>query len=311
MPETITQVKQDLVKWFGEKITGSKFFDDYARIGSYLSDPSQYRNGLDQLEATLEQKVDQRVPPLLYPNWRRGFMHLLAQTYRKLGSQRETVNRTGYTLEALALGAFHKVLTDALKENEIQNGFQVGAHDNKIDILIGFPEGSEFNDFLRARQLFKDLSAGKEHGENSHRIQWYLVTKMGTLTNPVTEIYSKLPGWRTPEPIGPRRFYIWEFLVDRDGVPSNAVSIPFKTTDQSDFRAPSNLNRWLSDGRLPQYRLLWSILAERWQRRDGYMMDQYLAKKMDPRKWSDLSLEAQNIFRDEVLPGGSLRILKR
>ena len=104
---------------------------------------------------------------------------------------------------------------------------------------------------------------------------------------------------------------MWEFLVDRDGVPSNADIIPFKTAHQSDFRAPSNLNRWLSDGRLPQYPLLAAVLADRWRRREHYMMDEYLAKKVDPRKWKDLSFEIQDIFRQQVLPGGKLRIFTR
>jgi hypothetical protein len=70
--------------------------------------------------------------------------------------------------------------------------------------------------------------------------------------------------------------------------PSNADIIPFKTAHQSDFRAPSNLNRWLSEGRLPQYPLLTAVLA-----------------------WNELSFEIQEIFRQQVLPGGKLRIFKR
>jgi len=52
-------------------------------------------------------------------------------------------------------------------------------------------------------------------------------------------------------PGGPRR------------VPSNAAIIPFKTLEQSDFRAPSNLNRWLKDGNEPHLDLLTAVLSER------------------------------------------------
>lgn len=70
------------------------------------------------------------------------------------------------------------------------------------------------------------------------------------------------PPWKTAK-IGPRPFFLWEFLVDRDGVPSNAAIIPFKTLEQSDFRAPSNLNRWLKDGNEPHLDLLTAVLSER------------------------------------------------
>lgn len=335
MPDSIETVKVDLVKWFhgmvspfledwGGGIEASPFFEDYARIGSYLSDPNQYRYGLEQLHADMQLRFDQQLNDLLdstglYPTWRRGFGQYLTTVYKNLGrDRRKQVDRDKISVEAIAISAFRKILTDSLKANEIQNGFRVGSIDNKVDILIGSPTGIEFNRFLRDKQLFKDLSAGKEHGENSHRIQWYLISKLGTLDHPVADVYASLPAWKTAK-IGTRPFFLWEFLVDRDGVPSNAEIIPFKTEAQSDFRAPSNVNRWLKDGHVRGLDLLTAVLSERWERRQAYAADEYLAKKVK-LDWKKLSQEEkEDLTRMVMLTSqypnlpkhGSLRILRR
>ena len=106
------------------------------------------------------------------------------------------------------------------------------------------------------------MDGSKRVADDSERVQWYLITKLGTLNHAVADIYASLPPWKTAK-IGPRPFFLWEFLVDRDGVPSNAAIIPFKTLEQSDFRAPSNLNRWLKDGNEPHLDLLTAVLSER------------------------------------------------
>ncbi|HET9234663.1 MAG TPA: LirA/MavJ family T4SS effector [Candidatus Eisenbacteria bacterium] len=320
MPDSIDAVKKDLSKWFhgmtstslddwNGGIEDSPFFEDYARIGSYLSDPNQYRHALEQLHAEMEARLNRNLDEMfaapLYPHWRNGFIQLLKSVYQKLDTRtRRMVDRGKVSMAQIAIAAFRNILTGPLEENERKNGFQVGTYGKKIDILIGSPTGLEFNTFLRKKQVFKDLSAGKEHGENSHRIQWYLISKLGTLANPVADIYASLPDWKTAK-IGSRPFFLWEFLVDRDGVPSNAESIPFKTLHQSDFRAPSNVNRWLTDGRVPDLDLLTLVLSNRWERRTGEAADVYLARKMK-LNWNDLLPEEQEEFSKAVVLKGQV-----
>lgn len=316
MPDSVEKVKLDLIEAFTEKIRGSAYFEDFAKIGSYLSDPNQYRHGLEQLHADMEQRFNSQLDVLmnddpvlkkLYPNWRDGLRQFIRGIYSEnFGLRRGTVDRKKFSLDWIAIQAYRKILTDSLKANELKNGFHLGKSDDKSDILIGFPdevvEGkSEFNTFLREKKVFKDLSAGREHGENSHRIQWYLITKIGTLAHSASEIYSKLPGWRTPTG-KPRSFFLWEFLVDRDGVPTNASSIPFKTLDETDFRAPSNVNRCLKDGKVfPRLDLLINVLSERWGRRTGHQPGDYLAKKLfPPEALKELSIETRDFLWDQV-----------
>jgi hypothetical protein len=93
---------------------------------------------------------------------------------------------------------------------------------------------------------------------------------------------------------------MWEFLVDRDGVPTNAAVIPFKTADQQDFRAPSNVNRWLKDGRTQGLELLEACLTDRWKRRSGAVFDVYMAKKLG-QDWALLGHDEKELFTQFVL----------
>jgi len=337
LPDSIDDVQLHLAETFPD-IANSPYFEDYARIGSYLSDPNQYRRALEQLHSDMEQRFNANLERIglkdVYPKWKRGFRQYLTTTYMTLSKsrpslspRRETAKRDTYDGYSIAIAAFRKILTDSLKANELQNGFHVGSNDDKIDILIGFPEvidgKSEFNNFLRQKKLFKDLSAGKEHGENSHRIQWYLISKMGTLSHAVANIYASLPPFRTiKRPTDPRSFYLWEFLVDRDGVPSNAAVIPFKTKVQTDFRAPSNVNRCLYDGvAFPHLDLLIAVVNERWDRRDGFLAGNYLGKKVLPPGykptredldilWAEVASTVK-VQDQVVIPAGKNRILYR
>src|SRR5829696_8015678 len=160
MPDSIDTVKQDLVKWFhgvvsdpfredwSNGIETSPFFEDYARIGSYLSDPNQYRYGLQQLHADMQKRFDAQLDNLLeqpvlrnlYPTWRRGFGQYLTVVYRNLGrGARKRVDRDKISAEAIAIHAFRKILTDSLLANELKKGFHAGLMDTKVDILVGSP----------------------------------------------------------------------------------------------------------------------------------------------------------------------------
>jgi hypothetical protein len=259
MPDSTAQVRQDLVTYFGAGIAAAAHFQDYATIGSYLSDVNQFGPVLLQLEQALQEEFDRRFDALGVdymreygqPNTdktRRWYREWLIIAYERSAGG---AAKPGDTLTDRARGLFRKLLTGALARNEARHRFSIAEDNPKPDILVGTP-GREFNDFLRAGKPFKDINAGPEHGENSHRIQWYLVSNCPTLTHAPVDIYKGLPKWRTESaklsPTSPRKFYLWEFLFDRDGVPSNAALIPFRTGAQSDFRAPSNVNRALAMG---------------------------------------------------------------
>jgi hypothetical protein len=292
-PQTISDVKIDLVKYFSERITASKFYDDYAAIASYLSDPQQYSLALkklnDEMEVLYSHRLERAYP--FYARHAAAFAtHFVNQNdYRylnkayKTNKPRELWEREQIQAEQ-AIQQFKKLLTETLAKNELKHGFTIADINPTTDIIVGLPE--RFNDLLRNKKPFKDIGAGYQHGEYSHRIQWYLITQIRNLNNPAATIYEKLPGWSTKyveeysKPRTQRDFYMWEFLVDRDGVPTNAALIPFKTAEQTDFRAPSNLNRWLCDEvQSETYQWLHSSLKRRWDKRSAQILIVYVANK--------------------------------
>lgn len=286
MPKTKEEVQEELLAWFPERITGSRFFEDYGRIGSFLSDPAQYFLALRQLHQAMERLLDSRGGGFSGgEEMNRPRHRVLARLYQDSAPG----STKGFLKER-----FSKLLTTVLQENERASGFHAGVGESQTDILIGL-SGSRFNWLLKNRRPFKDIGASYEHGENSHRIQWYLISKIPGLDNPVAEIYEKLTGWGTAEVYKPfgRKIYMWEFLVDRDGIPSN-VGLPVKTDSQSDFRAPSNVNRFLKDGQFPEFYLLEAVLAHRWAKRalPGGSLDYYCRKLgIDPSKLSDQDVQ--------------------
>ncbi len=279
MPKRVEEIQEELIKWFGERITDSMYYADYGKIGSFLSDPAQYKPALRQLHDEMERLFDSRGPGFS------GGEQMRRPLYRALAELYENTEPGG--TKGMLQYRFSKLLTTVLWENEIKNGFNAGARSSEVDILIGL-SGKKFNWLLRNYRPFKDIGASKEHGENSHRIQWYLISKISGLENPVTVIYRGLTGWGTQEVYEPekRKIYMWEFLVDRDGVPSN-VSLPIKTESAEDFRAPSNVNRHLISGALDEFYLLKACLVRRWRKRSvpGGAWAYYLRKRgLDEKK---------------------------
>lgn len=288
--QSIEECKVDLLEYFGESIKNSKFYNDYATIASYLSDPLNYVNALRKLDKELESLYLDRLEKA-YPSYDLSKMNendykYLHKTYMANELSKKPKGEWSLDLNEAeqAIIQFKKILTDTLATNERKHGFSI-PETNKVDIIVGLP--ASFNDLLRNKKPFKDLGAGPEHGEFSHRIQWYLITQIGHMENPVTTIYEKLPGWSTKnvakytKPARQRSFYMWEFLVDRDGVPTNAAVIPFKTKEQTDFRAPSNVNLWLRDETQSlTYPWLHSCLKRRWDKRNADNIVLYLARKM-------------------------------
>lgn len=174
---------------------------------------------------------------------------------------------------------FHKLLSNALAQFEIENGFDLGV---KADVLLGAPK-AKFNNELRAGRPFKDMGADRNHGEFSHRIQWYLIGRSGRLKNHVIEIYRDIADRRTANPLGKGKYreFLWTYLFDRDGADGNASAVPFKAPHVSDFRGPSNVNSALRSGATAaEYPLLSVILGKRYEKRGKLNQFDYMAKKM-------------------------------
>jgi hypothetical protein len=291
MPESRNQVRLSLRNYFSPAFQNSAHFETYVNIGSYLSDPAQYAHGVLELESRLEMSLGERTDTLAYliekelgvkfkSNALRDWLTTIRQ-YRHFGKpyHKDMVPYVPY-----AKRLYSKLLTGVLYEWEAKSGFTVDPG-GKVDILFGNP-GSLFNDQLRDGRPFKDVGAGKEHGESTHRIQWFIAGVGLGLPN-AGSLFMDVKRWISVAAhlgingAGAKRRYLWEFLFDRDGIPSNAAAVHFACVDANDFRAPSNLNRALMLPNAGCPILTW-CLDDRYQKRNNEVMSALYVEKKAP-----------------------------
>ncbi|WP_447768165.1 LirA/MavJ family T4SS effector [Pseudomonas kilonensis] len=275
MGQSVEEVKTELELLFSDKFAASPYFNTYCHIGAYLSSADNCKRQLKQLNDEMQEILEHRLADIRVRIVKEVggtiAQDALADLLGTLAGVRQ--NRFGASLDSpqasplakLAKELFSKLLSDVLGRWEHDNGFDVdhvwglGAR-RPADILIGNPK-SLFNTQLESGRPFKDLGAGPEHGEFTHRIQWYLVgNALGGFK--AGDVYKDIKRWisrgqllsHEKRPSSPPFFsttggykrYLWEYLFDRDGEPSNAASVAF-LAKQDDFRGPSNLAHYLRE----------------------------------------------------------------
>lgn len=110
-------------------------------------------------------------------------------------------------------------LKDALYQTEQKHGFAPQIH--RVDRL---QSNEEFMGMVNERVLFKDRGAARDHGENTHRLQWYAVAKdMEThpehyTTTKASDLYQ---GLAERYQQGQRSKYHWMSLFDEDRNPGD------------------------------------------------------------------------------------------
>lgn len=189
MGQSVEEVKTELELLFSDKFAASPYFNTYCHIGAYLSSADNCKRQLKQLNDEMQEILEHRLADIRVRIVKEVggtiAQDALADLLGTLAGVRQ--NRFGASLDSpqasplakLAKELFSKLLSDVLGRWEHDNGFDVdhawglGAR-RPADILIGNPK-SLFNTQLESGRPFKDLGAGPEHGEFTHRIQWYLV----------------------------------------------------------------------------------------------------------------------------------------
>ncbi|WP_260961037.1 LirA/MavJ family T4SS effector [Pseudomonas citri] len=293
MGQSVEEVKTELEQLFSDKFAASPYFDMYCQIGAYLSSADNCQRELqrlnDEMQVILEHRLADIRVRIVKEVGGTIAQEALADLFGTLAGVR--TNRFGTSLDApqvsslskLAKELFSKLLSDVLGRWEHDNGFDVDhswmlGGRRPADILIGNPK-SLFNLQLESGRPFKDLGAGAQHGEFTHRIQWYLVGnalegfKAGDLYKDIKrwisrgKLLSHQASLSSPTLFsteeGHKR-YLWEYLFDRDGEPSNAISVAFLAR-QGDFRGPSNLAAYLRE---PPHEAAFPLLT--WCMRDRY-----------------------------------------
>ena len=174
---------------------------------------------------------------------------------------------------------YSKLLTTGLQTVEVQNGFSV-TQSGKAPVYVGRLSDQSFITASQSGQAFKDL-VSPQHGEFTHRIQWYLVMsgKLSQSANQTTSVLSLTGanGGLVFKLINlvPR---LWDYLFDRvnGGEPG--------ASGADDYRCPELLLADLINNRKVEYPLLSAILDARQQKRTQYNKDYESRKDYVTRK---------------------------
>lgn len=125
-------------------------------------------------------------------------------------------------------------LTDALEHFERQVGFA------GTDVIpLGLLSTDDFFDLVRGRVAFKDVGAGIKHGENTHRLQWFVIASEmtdGFTTFPHTAEYNRSPielyrylsspDLRLYDASGEYKYSLFGALFDQGGSASDLYNQP-------------------------------------------------------------------------------------
>jgi hypothetical protein len=299
---------------------------EYARIALFLESREGLPREMDDLETRLTIRFKNK-------------------NGRDLGTfLREERNKTDYHL------ARKKLLTNELNDWELANQFNMGLDmvsstdpvdldrlglaDNKghrvqqsqlpkgsVPTLTEFVDQADFRRvLLRLGYHWKDPGASPDHGEYTHRLQWYAITnaakygRLKLLRSPLY-LFQKLAlpyCWNPRYPSTDVRGQtsgraVWDLLFDCFPMDkaNNDSSAPDVGPFTNSFRCPNNVLRWLirRDMR-SRYPLLGDIMAERFEKRTGrqrYAWFDRIVKDMQENK--GIAVYSNPAFRDKETYG--------
>ena len=226
------------------------------------------------------------------------------------------------------------IFSNVLRKMESKNGFTLFESYDKIRkpvTLGGLIMPNEFRRLIEEGKQWKDAGVPVEHGESSHRIQWFMI--MNQLNPPIdgwVEFYKKIGqyehrqkpprpkraekmAWGSGKPIPWKNLGLWDALADRNPTTGTFAAGPYNTTEDNDFRSPENLHRYLTDAaNAANFELLNAFLIGRKKKRaeqraekkgpfseeDQHIAD-YLSKQFYGKIFKELTMKGKiTIFRN-------------
>lgn len=144
--------------------------------------------------------------------------------------------------------ATRRMLTRVLSAAERQAGFGATLADARespggaASMFMSLLDVPTFNAALRQGASWKDLGAQADHGEYTHRIQWYVINVRPRLKTPAPSLFAFIAD--APQAKG--KDSLWDVIFDR----STSGSVPPESPE--DCRRPENLLALLEDERRMQ-----------------------------------------------------------
>lgn len=186
-------------------LLGHDMLDDFARIGSFLTDAEAVADALLPLESAMVKAVSNKMKPRFALLWDMPDAAVSASA-ADYYQQRGQLFAQGANTQALATqkqGLYEHLLSDLLTADEAGRGYvhyQQGAK-GLFDYVFGTRSrvhtvtrgltGQEFRGMLVQQQHWKDPTVSSRHGEYTHRLHWYAVAHApGVLTHPAGDVFA-------------------------------------------------------------------------------------------------------------------------
>ncbi|MCP3099951.1 hypothetical protein LZ198_13835 [Myxococcus sp. K15C18031901] len=242
----------DLEKEFSTwvRFKNKRYFQDYQRIQRLMLDEDAFLTRLEVLEQAVQAA---------YSDPER----LLARAERSQNAEKG-------------------VMALVLREKELAHGFKASVRE--VPTLTGIIPGPVFLDLVSRGHPMKDVGVSRDHGEYTHRVQWYVIAvdhEQEAYHHTPLELYQYIYAFGPPVDPGPLKGSMWDCLFDRPGYdppPPDDIDDYLanrETRYHSHFSCPENLNRFLLDeatGRA-RFPFLWKCMSARDQKR-GRQIDE-------------------------------------
>jgi hypothetical protein len=172
--------------------------DDYAAIGSFLTDEAACRPYLARLSETLVAPLRDIGMVIDRDDAGQGESPFALKTTPQVKKKSILPSKVQYFEDQVV--KHHKVLTSFFAKWERDVGFNVGTDQRDGErlppgpaTLTGFVHADDFrNHLLKHGYHWKDAGVGTRHGEFTHRIHWYMV---------ITKHVSSNSTWLKNEPV--------------------------------------------------------------------------------------------------------------
>lgn len=193
------------------------------------------------------------------------------------------LKRLNAALEDQMKKAEKRAMGQILMASERTWGVNIDANGSARITALRMLEPDEFEEQFKGAKLFKDPGVSANHGEYTHRIQWYIIAMQKVVSDPVKLLNTMGDHMATPQNANG----LWDCLFDRLRS-TQTGSKYFLAKNFNDFRCPEYFNLWLKE-QAEDYPYLAVYLDKRFKKRDdidfeslsalGNWMDKYREKK--------------------------------
>jgi len=301
----------------------------YASLSEYLKNQENWEKGLKLLEITLRQELNRRIKlrnngagagglnqTITANNDRlnKSPLQFEQQIEKTIGSLKARADKAKKEEDYLAyigyrIDHIQHLLSAVLSRVEQHNGFTIVEQETQehklaiVPLVTGFIQPPDFLKLVKAGVHWKDPGVPGDHGEYTHRIQWFiLLTSELRFDKSMLEIYKGIGSWyiqndEIKDKNNEVRFLsVWDMLFDRSQAGQKQLQSYYVTHEETDFRSPENLNRYLIDPKnQDKYPLLSALLTGRHYKRkcqyddlnrgEKYGADSYPTSKTEGKEY--------------------------